>query len=383
MAGHDRKNYEKTEEAEKGSQHRKKDELLYDQLKAADEGTVDFLGAPSVDRHAALLAGALSDSQRANLVIRLQQSYGNAYVQRLLNSRAVQAKLTINPPGDEYEREADRVAHLVTQAPAAGIQHQAEDKESKKKAKEEAKEKAEEAKEKAKGEIKEAKEKAKEEVKEAKEKAKGEAKEAKEEEELQMKPVSEVQRQEEEELQMKPAAEVQRQAEEEEEEEMLQMKPVSEVQRQPEEEELQMKPAAEVQRQEEEELQMKPAAEVQRQPEEEELQMKPAADDVETRINAARGSGEPLPESTRASLELQFGRDFSDVRIHTDAEADKLSEQLRAEAFTTGQDIFFRQGNYRPDTGDGKELIAHELTHVVQQQAAPAIQRQPKAKDEA
>jgi len=79
----------------------------------------------------------------------------------------------------------------------------------------------------------------------------------------------------------------------------------------------------------------------------------------------------------RASLEPQFRYDFSQVRIHTDAEADVLSRNLGAEAFTTGHDIFFRDGTFRPDSESGKGLIAHELTHVVQQGAAvPALQRQ-------
>jgi len=113
MVEHERMNREKTKELEKESHRRKKAELQYDQLKAADEGVVDVIGEPSVDRHAVLLAAAHSDEQRANLVMQLQQSYGNAYVQRLLNSRAVQAKLTVSQPGDVYEQEADKVAEMI------------------------------------------------------------------------------------------------------------------------------------------------------------------------------------------------------------------------------------------------------------------------------
>ena len=113
MVEHERMNHEKTKEPEKESHHRKKGELQYDQLKASDEGVVDVIGEPSVDRHAVLLAAAHSDEQRANLVMQLQQSYGNAYVQRLLNSKAVQAKLTVSQPGDVYEQEADRVAEMI------------------------------------------------------------------------------------------------------------------------------------------------------------------------------------------------------------------------------------------------------------------------------
>ncbi|KAA3653962.1 MAG: DUF4157 domain-containing protein, partial [Chloroflexi bacterium] len=179
-----------------------------------------------------------------------------------------------------------------------------------------------------------------------------------EEEELQMKPV---QRQEEEELQMKPAI-LQRQEEEE-----LQMKPV---QRQ-EEEELQMKP---VQRQEEEELQMKS---VQRQ-EEEELQMKPVqrqeeagggeiSAEVEQSIQSAQGAGQPLADNVRAPMENAFSADFSGVKVHTDSQSDTLNQSLQARAFTTGKDIFFRQGEYNPGSSSGKELLAHELTHTIQQ----------------
>lgn len=150
----------------------------------------------------------------------------------------------------------------------------------------------------------------------------------------------------------------------------------SQAQRQPEEEELQARPAADTQRQEEEEelLQAKSASDVQRQEEEEELMMKAGPDRpsplsavIESRIDAARTGGEPLPEAARASLEPVFGHDFGDVRVHASGEADTLSRQLEAQAFTTGKDIFFRQGAYRPDTDAGKVLLAHELTHVVQQ----------------
>ena len=88
---------------------------------------------------------------------------------------------------------------------------------------------------------------------------------------------------------------------------------------------------------------------------------------LEARINAIRGSGQPLPESVRAFFEPRFGYDFSQVRVQTDSEADTLSRALNARAFTTGQDVFFRQGEYNPGSSSGRELMAHELTHVVQQ----------------
>jgi hypothetical protein len=69
-------------------------------------------------------------------------------------------------------------------------------------------------------------------------------------------------------------------------------------------------------------------------------------------------------------MESAFGTNFGGVRIHTDAEANKLNRELSALAFTTGSDIFFRDGQYSPDTSGGRELLAHELTHVVQQSGA-------------
>ena len=96
---------------------------------------------------------------------------------------------------------------------------------------------------------------------------------------------------------------------------------------------------------------------------------------LEQRIETARGGGQPLQESTRNSLEPQLGHDFNNVRVHNDTEADNLSRQLGADAFTTGRDVFFKEGTYDPDSERGQGLIAHELTHVVQQSAAPDIQR--------
>ncbi|RKY26266.1 MAG: hypothetical protein DRP61_06140, partial [Candidatus Omnitrophota bacterium] len=89
--------------------------------------------------------------------------------------------------------------------------------------------------------------------------------------------------------------------------------------------------------------------------------------DIESRIRALRGSEQPLPKSIRAFFESRFGYDFSHVRIHTDPEAAKLARALNAEAFTYGRDIYFGEGKYNPGTLTGKRLLAHELTHVVQQ----------------
>ncbi len=87
----------------------------------------------------------------------------------------------------------------------------------------------------------------------------------------------------------------------------------------------------------------------------------------ESELNRARGGGQPLSPSLKESMEREFGADFSGVRVHTGAQADMLAKSIQAKAFTTGQDVFFRKGAYEPGSRGGQELIAHELTHVVQQ----------------
>jgi hypothetical protein len=88
------------------------------------------------------------------------------------------------------------------------------------------------------------------------------------------------------------------------------------------------------------------------------------------------GMGTPLPPSLRGFFEPRFGRDLSDVRIHTGGEAAAVASSLRARAFTYGRDIVFGSGEYAPDTLEGQRVLAHELTHVAQQARGPAkIQR--------
>jgi hypothetical protein len=98
---------------------------------------------------------------------------------------------------------------------------------------------------------------------------------------------------------------------------------------------------------------------------------------LEAAIEQRHGGGHALPDATRHSMEQAIGADFGRVRVHSDAQSDRLSRSIQARAFTTGQDIFMRQGEYRPQERSGQELLAHELTHVVQQTRAysPAIQR--------
>lgn len=89
--------------------------------------------------------------------------------------------------------------------------------------------------------------------------------------------------------------------------------------------------------------------------------------DLESAIEAGRTGGHSLETGVTRQMESVMGSRLDSVRIHTDPHADMLSRALNARAFTTGQDIFFRQGEYQPGTPGGKELLAHELTHVVQQ----------------
>lgn len=92
-----------------------------------------------------------------------------------------------------------------------------------------------------------------------------------------------------------------------------------------------------------------------------------ATPDLETSIQQARGRGQPLAMSIREPMEQAFGADLSGVKVHTDTQADQLNQSIQAKAFTTGQDVFFRQGEYNLRSLRGQELLAHELTHVVQQ----------------
>jgi len=92
-----------------------------------------------------------------------------------------------------------------------------------------------------------------------------------------------------------------------------------------------------------------------------------ATPEIEGAIAQSRDGGQSLDLTVQRQMESAFGTNFSQVRVHTDSRADTLNHALSARAFTTGQDIFFRQGEYNPGSSSGKELLAHELTHVVQQ----------------
>ena len=170
-----------------------------------------------------------------------------------------------------------------------------------------------------------------------------------------------------------PAAKLQRQAEKEE--------PAAKLQRMAEKEE----PAAKLQRQAEKE---EPTAKLQRMADKEEpaaklkvqtkgesinksaqknQKKKEATSVLEQMIQETKGKGFALPNDVRADMEGEFNVDFSDVRIHTGLAAIKMCNMINAQAFTHGFDIYFNDGKYNPDTETGQNLLAHELTHVVQQ----------------
>ncbi|MCP5049696.1 MAG: DUF4157 domain-containing protein [bacterium] len=88
---------------------------------------------------------------------------------------------------------------------------------------------------------------------------------------------------------------------------------------------------------------------------------------LESSLNSFRGSGDPLSESTRSHFEPRFGVDFGEVRVHTGARAAETSQAINARAFTMGNNIVFNRSSYAPGTSGGDHLLAHELTHVVQQ----------------
>ncbi len=221
--------------------------------------------------------------------------------------------LTIGKPGDKYEQEADAMADAVVNHTTSNSQLQKKEMNS-----------------------------VQRQSLFSKDKEASLQKQVEEEEPLQ------AQAQEEEE-------QVQAQAQEEEEK--------VQAQTQEEEEPLQ------AQAQEEEEQ-----VQAQAQEEEEPLQAKSndkntgkASSDLKQNLANSKGQGHHLPKATGNEMGNAFGTDFSGVTIHTDSNAVQMNKALGAQAFTHGQDIYFNSGKYNPDVSNGKRLLAHELTHVVQQ----------------
>ncbi len=188
-----------------------------------------------------------SSGSSADRILQLQRTAGNQAVQRLIKSRALQAKLKISQPGDIYEQEADRVAEQVMRMPEPKIQRQP--------------------------------------------------------------------------LHVKPL--IQRQVLEEKEE-ISQAKDIA-------------------------------------------GQSTTITPSIESRISELQSGGQPLDPATRAFFEPRFGQDFSGVRVHTDAKAAEVARAVNARAFTVGRDVVFGIEQYSQRSTEGRRLLGHELTHVVQQ----------------
>jgi hypothetical protein len=257
-------------------------------------------------------------------LLNLQQRIGNRAVAQML-----QAKMSVGKPNDAYEQEADRVADTVMRMPEPAIQRQ-------------------------------------------------------EDEMAQAKPQpggisSVVQRQgdeKEETAQAKPLIGaitplLQREPQEEKKDETAQM-----LQRQ---EEKKDETAQMLQRQEEKKdetaqmLQREENKEEQAQAKESPGATPTVSPHLETRIQTIRKGGQALDSSTQGFFESRFGHDFSGIRVHTDSQAAETAGQINAQAFTVGRNIFFGAGKYEPHTSSGKWLLAHELTHTLQQQPSQPI----------
>lgn len=92
-----------------------------------------------------------------------------------------------------------------------------------------------------------------------------------------------------------------------------------------------------------------------------------ASPDISSRLQSSKGGGSALPSATRTRMEGAMGADFSGVRVHTGSDAVQMSQDIHAQAFTHGSDVYFNAGKYNPGSGDGDRLLAHELVHTVQQ----------------
>ncbi|GAA3630081.1 eCIS core domain-containing protein [Flavivirga jejuensis] len=93
----------------------------------------------------------------------------------------------------------------------------------------------------------------------------------------------------------------------------------------------------------------------------------------ENKLSSSKGSGSQLNGNSKAEMESAFGTDFSNVRIHTDSNAVAMSQEIGAQAFTNGRDIYFNEGKYNPTSNSGKHLLAHELTHTIQQGGSSGV----------
>ena len=94
-------------------------------------------------------------------------------------------------------------------------------------------------------------------------------------------------------------------------------------------------------------------------------------------LSSSKGAGSVLPDNTRRFMENRFQADFSGVRVHTGSNAESMSRRINAQAFTHGNDVYFNSGKYAPHTREGGALLAHELTHTIQQGASRQNENTP------
>lgn len=106
----------------------------------------------------------------------------------------------------------------------------------------------------------------------------------------------------------------------------------------------------------------------------------PVSRALSRRITSSQGGGSQMDLATQTFMQRRFGTDFSHVRVHTDADAAHLNRELGAYAFTVGRDIYFGSGQYAPATNPGRHLLAHELTHTLQQTHSSAIPQETAAR---
>ncbi|MGZ3930107.1 MAG: eCIS core domain-containing protein, partial [Bacteroidia bacterium] len=99
---------------------------------------------------------------------------------------------------------------------------------------------------------------------------------------------------------------------------------------------------------------------------------------LQQQLSSSKGGGQSLDSTVKSEMEQKMGADLGNVKIHTDQKAHDMAEGINAKAFTHGQDVYFKQGNYDPASSSGKELLAHELAHTQQQKGGVnrKVQRQ-------
>jgi hypothetical protein len=249
----------------------------------------------------------------------VQESSGENPVP-FFTSAGIQPKLEINEPGDSYEQQADQVADQVMTMPDMKLQmHRDEDDED---------------------------------------------------EPIQMKQIS--------------------RAEKKEEEQPVQMEQISRAEKKEEEKPIQKEQIFRSEDKEDDKIQKQQIFRAEKKEEEKPIQKASVSGkdkdpdsagthNLEDQLHRTSGSGNPLPADSRQTMESHFGSDFSQVRVHTHPEAVQMNKDLNAKAFTHGSNIYFGSGYYDPGSSSGKHLLAHELTHVIQQSARslsiPEIQR--------